>query len=559
MAEKRAFHRSGIFYVLSGILLIILTAVFFIWRNYKYKLVNRKLDNLVTGKSKGLYQLNYKHLIIDEASGNISAEEVELLPDSLVYKSLVDLKTAPESLFYIRIPKLLITGVKTPKALLNKEISAHIIRIQNAEIEIRMGKSKSEKQTDGKQTDFKNFLASEQYLQLLGKLKSITADSLVLENASLTLVDKESKNIRCKAKGLSIRFAGIAIDSSTQNDSSRMLFSNDQAIHCNQLELPAKNKVYDFKITGLDYNSQSGTLHTDQIRLIPSLSETAFVKANKYSKDRFNIAIGSLDIIHIKRQALLHQQLVADSLQITDAYFHDFMDKSSPHDSVDRTHDYPQESIMRLSLPVYVKKIILRESYIEYKEKNDESDSSGKVAFFNVRAVFSNVTNMPDSIRKNSQLRLHFEASFLNVSPFTADISMRINDRKGNFQMDAKLGEINAVALNPLLKPMALAEMNKGKISWLQYHLDATNTRGKVKLVLKYDELSIKLLKKDKDKNKYKTKFLPTLATRILLKGSNPQNGKMRIGNIDYARDIHSSVFVLMWKSLFAGIKQVAL
>jgi hypothetical protein len=554
MAEKKIFHRSGIFYILSGILLIILTAGFFIWRNYKYKLVNKKIDNLVTGRSKGLYQLTYQHLVIDEALGNISVEEVEMLPDSLVYQTLVNQNTAPETLFYIRILKLLVTGVKTPKALLNKEIRAHIIRIQNAEIEIRIGKGKSEKQSY-----FKSFLASEQYRQLLGKLKSIRADSVVLENASLTVVDKESKNIRCKATGLSIRFAGIAIDTSTQNDSSRMLFSNDQTIHCNQLELPAKNKVYDFKITGLDYNSQSGNLHTDQIRLIPSLSETAFVKANKYSKDRFNIAIGSLDIIHIKRQALLHQQLVADSLQITDAYFHDFMDKSSPHDSVDRTHDYPQESIMRLSLPVYVKKIILRESYIEYKEKNDESDSSGKVAFFNVRAVFSNVTNMPDSIRKNSQLRLHFEASFLNVSPFTADISMRINDRKGNFQMDAKLGEINAVALNPLLKPMALAEMNKGKISWLQYHLDATNTRGKVKLVLKYDELSIKLLKKDKDKNKYKTKFLPTLATGILLKGSNPQNGKMRIGNIDYARDIHSSVFVLMWKSLFAGIKQVAL
>ncbi len=154
-------------------------------------------------------------------------------------------KTAPESLFYIRIPKLTISGVKTPKALLNKEISAHIIRIQNAEIEIRMGKSKNEKQPD-----FKSILASEQYRQLLGKLNSISADSVVLENARLTLVDKESKYIRCKAQGLSIRFAGIAIDSVTKNDSSRMLFSNDQAIHCNQLEIPTKNNIYDFKIFG---------------------------------------------------------------------------------------------------------------------------------------------------------------------------------------------------------------------------------------------------------------------------------------------------------------------
>ena len=201
MAEKRTLHRSRLFYILSGILLIILTIGFFIWRSYKYRLVNRKLDNLVTGKSKGLYQLSYQHLVIDEALGNISAEEVVMMPDSLIYQQLIEEKKAPPSLFYIRIPKLMISGVKTPKALLNKEISAHIIRIQNAEIEIRMGKSKSEKQPD-----FKTILASEQYRQLLGKLNSITADSVVLENARLTLVDKDSKNIRCKAQGLSIRF-----------------------------------------------------------------------------------------------------------------------------------------------------------------------------------------------------------------------------------------------------------------------------------------------------------------------------------------------------------------
>ena len=69
---------------------------------------------------------------------------------------------------------------------------------------------------------------------------------------------------------------------------------------------------------------------------------------------------------------------------------------------------------------------------------------------------------------------------------------------------------------------MALAEMEKGKITGLQYHMDATNTRAKGKLYIKYDDLNIKLLKKDDEKNKYKTKFFPTLAAGVLLKDSNP-------------------------------------
>ena len=106
---------------------------------------------------------------------------------------------------------------------------------------------------------------------------------------------------------------------------------------------------------------------------------------------------------------------------------------------------------------------------------------------------------------------------------------------------------------------MALAEVENGKISKLQYHLDATNTSARGKLLLIYDDLSLKLLKKDDDKNKYKTKLLPTIAAGAVVKNSNPKNGKTRMGTIQYNRDIHRSIFNLMWKSLFAAIKNVAI
>jgi hypothetical protein len=214
---------------------------------------------------------------------------------------------------------------------------------------------------------------------------------------------------------------------------------------------------------------------------------------------------------------------------------------------------------MNLPVPLYVKKIKLKDSYIEYKEKNDKSDSSGKVAFFHVQAAIEHVTNMPEYIREGNQMIVLFHADFLNASPFSAQIRMRLNDRRGIFNMDARLGEMDALALNNLLKPMALAELDKGKINVLQYHLDATNIGGKGKLLLQYENISVRLLKKDDDKNKYKTKVLPTLAAGLVVKDSNPLHGKTRIGNVDYTRDIHRSIFNLMWKSLFAAIKEVAM
>jgi hypothetical protein len=553
MAEKRAFHRSRIFYILSAIFLVLVTIGYLIWRNYKYKLVDKKVDLLVTVKSKGLYQVSYKNLVIDEALGSILAENLDMLPDSLVYQSLIEQKNAPDNLFYIHIPRLTVTGVKTPKALLNKEISAHIIRIENAEIEIRLTEGGKEKHADiGK------IIGPEMYQQILGNLKSIHADSVILENADLTLSEMDSRTIRCKASGLSLRFAGTAIDS-LNNDSSRILFSRELAIHCDQFLLPAKNKVYDLQVSGFDFNTRTASIHTGRIKLKPRLSESAFANASKYAKDRLDILIGSLDIRHINRPAILRQQLIADSILLTGASFCIFRDKSRPHDSVDRTHKYPQEVIMLLPVKIYVKKIWVKDSYVEYKEKNDISDSSGKVAFFHVDAKFDNVTNMPEYIRKNNQMRLNFNAEFLNKTAFTADIAMKLNDKRGIFQLDAKMNELDAAALNPLLKPMALAELDKGKINGLRYHLNATNIRGKGKLILTYENLSIKLLKKDDKKNKYKTKLLPTMAAGIIMKESNPQHGKTRVGNVDYNRDVYRSIFNMMWKSMFAGIKQVAM
>jgi hypothetical protein len=554
MAEKKVLHKRPVFYILSGVLVILCTAGFFFWRNYKYKLVNRKLDNLVTGKSKGLYQISYNNLVINEALGNISAENIEMVPDSSVYQTLLEQHTQPKNLFYIKIPKLTISGVKTPKALLNKEISSHIIRLENAEIEVRLGKDNKEKKSVV-QPD----LAAEIYRQLLGNLKSVKADSVLLENATLTLVDRETKITRCKAKGLSLLFSGIEIDSLTQNDSSKILFSRDLSIHCNQILLPLTNGIYHLQVSGLNFSSHTGLIHTDQVRLKNRMSETAFAKSHKYAIDRFDLEMTSLDLGHISRSGLFRQHLEADSLLMTGLSLRVFRDNSYPHDSIDRTHQFPQEAIMNLPFPVYIKKIRIRDSYIEYKEKNDKSDSSGKVAFFHVQATLQQVTNMPLYIRQNNLMRLQFNASFLDASPFSAEIRLKLNDRHGIFSMDASLGEINAPALNPLLRPMALAELDKGKINSLRYHLDATNTRGKGKLIIRYENISVKLLKKDDNINKYKTKILPTLAAGFLVKESNPQNGKTRLGDTDYPRDIYRSIFNLMWKSLFAAIKEVVL
>jgi hypothetical protein len=554
MERKRNARKRRTYYILTIIVVVICTAGFFLWQNFKYRLVNKKLDSLVTTKSGGLYRISYDNLVIDEALGNISAINITMLPDSAVFETMKAQNIQPENLFYIHIPKLIVTGLKTPKALLNKEIHAHKIELKDAQVEVRLGKSTGEQKTESKTN-----LAADVYRQLLGNLKSIKADSIVVENTNLALLDMNSKKLRGKAEGLSIRFSGVEIDSLKQNDTTQILFSKDLSVLTKKIELPIRKGNYTLQVTDLNFDSRAGFFQTGQIRLKSGLSETEFARSHSYATDRFDLTVSRTDLRSISRSGILYQQLKADSLDMEGLSLLVYRDKSVPHDSINRTHDYPQEAIMKLAVPVYLKKISIKNGYIEYKERNDKSDSSGKVSFFHVQSTIGQVTNMPEYIRQNNQMLVRFKADFLNATPFAAEIRMRLNDHRGKFDMDASLGELDAPALNALLKPMALAELKKGKINELQYHLDATNTEACGKLLFRYENFSVKLLKKDEDKNRYKTKLLPTLAAGLLVKDSNPMNGKMRTADINYTRDIHRSIFNLMWKSLFAAIKEVAM
>ncbi|MDP9042667.1 MAG: hypothetical protein M3N30_11860 [Bacteroidota bacterium] len=553
MVEKRPFYRSGIFYILSGILLIVVAGII-VWRFYKYKLVNKKLDQLVTTHSKGLYKISYQKLVIDEASGSIAAENVELLPDSVIFQTMIDKNTDPGNLFYIKIPKLLINGIKTPKALLTKELSAHIVRIESPEIIIAVTSGKK-----SKRFDFGEYARGDMYRQLLGNFKSITADSVMVDNASLVLIDKKSKQIQIKATKVSLRFTGVSIDSIRNNDSSRILFSRDIGVYCGKMDLPGGPKEYTFQLSGFDFNTQTHSIHTGEIRIKPELSEAAFARANKYATDRLDFRIGSLELLHIDRNEFLMGIVKADTLKLTGASFRSFRDKSYPQDSVDRTKKYPHQAIMKLPVQVDIRTLLVPDAYVEYKEKSKQSDSSGRVAFYHVQAKFRHVTNILSSIKRNPIMSLDFRSSFLNETPFTVLLKMKLNDPDGHFTLDASLQPIDAVLLNPLLKPMGLVELDRGKIEGLQYHLEATDTKGQGRLTLIYHDVKLKILKKNKDKNTYQAKVLPTLASRIVLKESNPKNGHTRIGEVEYKRDKYRSIFNMMWRSMFAAIKKVAL
>jgi hypothetical protein len=533
------------------IVILILIAGIGLWQFYKYKIVNKNVTKAVEEKSKGLYSLHYDNIFIDEVTGKLQVKNISIIPDTSVYNQMMREKTNPPVLLKITIPLLNISGVKTPKALLTKQIDGSIVEIANPDIEIQVNDffKDSTVYSPGKEI----------YKELLGKLQQIKIYNAQIRHANVTVMSMKSNAVIFKGDNVSFLLNDLLIDSAANKDSTRILFSKNVEIGCDKILLPSKNKKYRFDFEKLRYTSQNNSFYVGEIRIMPEFNEEEFARISVFQKDRYDFLMKGITFFNIHRENMWHKNLVVDSLVIKNSSFKIYHDRSYPRDTVFKIRKYPQQQLISLPIPVFIKKIIFGDSFIEYKEKREKSDSAGKVQFYKVHAVINNVTNMQDSISRNNKCILFFNAKFLDKAPLNVVLTMLLKNPKQKFLVEGNFGAMDGNSLNVLTQPLGLARIDKGKINHLHFSFTGTDSLTTGKLTILYNDIKISLLKKNNEKNKYNKKTLPSFATNILLKKSNPENDKeSRIAVVQYKRAPQSSFFSLLWKSIFTGVKENA-
>jgi len=537
-------RRTGLWIGL-GIFLTILLA----WQFYKYKIANKSIHKAVSEKSKGLYSIRYDSLLIDEVGGALHVKNVEIRPDTAVYRQLMEEGTQPSVLLTLTIPQLDITGVKTPKALLNKEIEGGKIRIVDPIIEVELDEISKDSTLSNP--------GKEVYKELLGKLLKIKMDSVEVVHANLLVKHRVSGKMAFKGLNVSILLSDLSIDSIADKDSSRILFSRDLELAGDELELPSKNKRYRMQVEKLHFTSRNNSFYLGTFKVIPQLPEEEFAASFPTQKDRYDFTMEGISLLHIDRESLWNKSIEADSLIIHKSAFRIYHDLSFPRDTVSKVGKYPQQQLMHIPFPLLIRKVIFEQSFIEYKEKNPKSGEAGKLQFYDAQAAIDNVTNRKSAISRNNRCSLLFSAKFLDKAPVHARLVMLLRDPHGRFTITGGLGHISVLSLNPLTMPMGLARMEKGEIHSMNFDIKGDDSSGMGKVTVVYDDLKVALLKKDKEEDKYDKKGLTSLFSNIFIKNSNPgKNEKIRVADVQYERALNRSFFSLIWKSIFTGVKQ---
>ena len=355
-----------------------------------------------------------------------------------------------------------------------------------------------------------------------------------------------------------VTFSASRVESLTDGSTiNNLINSADWELAAGGFSFYTQQKMYQFSASGLKLNNKEGNITIKQVLIKPLLSETEFAKKIKVQTDRIDMTFNNINLKGVDFKKLINDNILEIQTASLQPLLKIFNDRTVTIDSSKEIVKYPHQSLVKLSFPFYIKKIIVNNGAVFYKEKARKSALTGIPNFTKINAELNNVTNIPAKIKENSIVSLKASTLFLGLAPLTTEWRLPLNLSDTTFTVTGKLGQMEAIALNTITEPLAMVSVNKGNIKELTFNLKCTNYKGVGEIVFLYNDLKVEVLKMSDDT--LKKKELLTILANTLIKNNNPVNDNTYIGNVDYKRDIQKSFFNLLWKSIFDGVKKTVI
>ena len=542
--DKKAIRRRKVKIILlsiSFILIALIGFVFWYWSTNKNVIIEKELAKAITKNNEGFYKINYDDMKVDEGTGSLSVTNMKVSYDSLEYVR----KKLP-MLFTINIPEIHVVGVKTKKALLDKEIVGRKLEIKSPVIDL-------EYTYKGKDSA-RNVPTDEIYREVLSNLDLIQIDSVLITNARIRTSNKRTGKVIIDVSDIDLSLMDLKVDSLSLKDSSRLLFSKSMTINVAKIGWPSPDKLYNYQAENIELRSSTGNLSIGQVSVIPRLGENEFVNAIPTQDDRLNFSLNNVVFAGLEIQRLPDEYLKAETMTIGRSSFKIYRDLARPRDKKNRVGQYPHQVMDDIPMRFNIRKVNIRNSFIEYKERNHITRQSGKVQFYNVNGTITNFTN--DKRSANKVMKAVVSSSFLNKTSLKTNWTFYLFHPKGRFDVAGTLGSIDGQELNALAEPMGPATIEEGHFNGMTFNLQGNDYSmdGNVKML--YENLDVAILEKDKGATETDKKFLTSLIANFAIKNSNPKgDDEVRVQQVHLSRDVNRSLFNLCWKTIFKGIQ----
>lgn len=518
--------------------------------------IHNRLKTLIISGSDSLYNFQLSDIDVNFWGGSVELNGLHIKVDSQQYAQREKSGTLPALTSEINLEKGLISGVSLLQIVWKKKISIGTILSKRADITLsRHYRKTKQKLTPGNEPLWK---------LLEPDIKALQIDHILLNDINLNYFNADSaKAFHFKFEHCSATIDDTKIDSISTADTSRILFTKDISILFNNINLQTPDALYKIEAKQLRYSSQKQLLAADDFKLHPVLNQQAFYKKIGYDKDRFALDFTKMEFINFQLPLWINRNIISvDTIELTKPKIHIYKDRTAPADMRSKYGKYPHQLLSKAPFTIHARQVKIKDGLVTYTEKNQKTSLEGKLIFQNLNGHISNVTNDDQWIAGNPKCIADIHGVFMDQSPIHAVFTFYLNKTEsGAFEADADMKKVNASELNPITLPLAQATVKSFDIKELHYHITGTERAGVGNLSMLYNNLAIELQKVDEDNGEIKKKGLVSfLVNKLVVYPDNPMKDKERKAvNIRTERIPNKSFFNLVWKTLYASVKDITI
>jgi hypothetical protein len=525
MTKKKLLKRTGIIFISCFILL------FVSWQLLKeLKIKTFVVDSLQTELNN--YFEDSVKLVIEDISFNFFEKQIllEKVNVNLIANQL-------DTLASMEIPNLNISWDNYRETFNNQFYQFNTLELINAKILLPIDFSKI-KRTKASQPSFE------------GEFELDIKEFNMKDGQLLFYDELNKKSGRIKAQyyltSKNIHFQKDKILNDFQDVAEEII------LEFNELTYFLKDDLHKIDIEKLTFDLFQQHISLSSMHFRPVYSPEKFAELKGEEANHIDILLDSIQLKDIRWQG--DSMISVNSILTKDIVLKVFKDKNYPLPD-DRFVPILVNLLKESDISIDVRSLIVKNMDLTYTEIADGSKEKGVVILNNINGEITNITNRSDSIIKNGKyLAIKADADFYGEGKLDADIQYDLTSRYGYFKVYGSLQPMEIGAFNSYLAKSYPIEISSGRVDELFFSYSGGNRAVSGEMEFKYSDFKIKFHKVLNEEEKG-DKALSWLAN-VALSQKNPRNnGKYRVGRIEFKRDTRKSMFSYWSNSLVSGFQ----
>ena len=534
--------------IIISIFLLIVAGVFAysLWLSHHYKsIIMARLPEAVLKSTDSVYHISFSDITVSLAGHTVTLTDVHLWPDMEQVKALKAAgRSVPPTLSTLSIPSLEANGIVWRDLVDKHSVDCGHVTVHNLKwlLSCRPDPNAATAIHDKKKTP---------------TITRVTAAKVDFDNPDVTYDYTGPKtHFSCHMNGGSAMLNNFVYNYDEHKDTSVFLYARSGKLRFKSFQLNKPNGHYHINSPLLDFESTDNSVTLKSVH-IKNMTDDDPTTGKE--KEFYNFTFPKVELVGLNWNQLVNDgELLIPTVNATEPFIDIHFIRANENKNASAMGSYPNQLLLQVGLQTDLRVVNMTKAHFRYTEVTPKGDE-GTIDFSDIKAKFSNITNMPGLIAQNKSCLIDLDGKYMGKTSVVAKFDLALNNKKGAFTVDGNIGSLTGDEVTEQAQAFTIVKVTSFHLSKMDMHIAGDESFSSGKFTVFYDGLKISLFKFDSKQRKGKHGPFAFVGSTLLLYPDNPMPGKeVRSVNTSFARDTTKGFAGELWQNIYRGVKKTA-